>query len=160
MCYLQTFACAFVTILAAETTAVAASAPKLRIAYSSISGNTLPLWLALDQGLFKKQGLDVEPVYVAGEPMMTQSIIGGDIAAAQQGAVGAIRGNAGGLDVVVFLEPISKFNYSLVTRQDIQKVEDFKGKKWELEEALADRQLLLPVGFSAVSGCNLIETWR
>ena len=130
MCYLQSFfACSLVTFLAASTACFAASAPKLRIAYSSISGNTLPLWLALDQGLFKKQGLDVEAVYVAGEPMMTQSIVSGDIAAAQQGAVGAIRGNAGGLDVVVFLEPINKFNYSLVTRPDIQKVEDFKGKK-------------------------------
>lgn len=107
----------------------AASPSHVRIAYSSISGNTLPLWVALDQGLFRKYGLDVEPVYIAGEPMMTQAITSGEIAAAQQGAVGAIRGNTGGLDVVIFLGPINKFNYSLVTRPDIQKMEDFKGRK-------------------------------
>jgi NitT/TauT family transport system substrate-binding protein len=130
MCYLQAvFAYTFITFLAASSVSFAASAQKLRIAYSSISGNTLPLWIALDQGLFTKNGLDVEAVYIAGEPMMTQAITSGDIAAAQQGAVGAIRGNTGGLDVVVFLGPINKFNYSLVTRTDIQKMEDFKGRK-------------------------------
>lgn len=107
----------------------AASPSRVRIAYSSISGNTLPLWVALDQGLFKKYGLEVEPVYISGEPMMTQAITSGDIAAAQQGAVGAIRGNTGGLDVVIFLGPINKLNYSLVTRPDIQKMEDFRGRK-------------------------------
>lgn len=130
MCCLQRFlTCAIIAFLAASTTSFAASVQKLRIAYSSISGNTLPLWIALDQGLFRKHGLDVEAVYIAGEPMMTQAITTGDVAAAQQGAVGAIRGNIGGLDVVVFLGPINKFNYSLVTRPDIQKMEDFKGKK-------------------------------
>lgn len=107
----------------------AASPNRVRVAYSSISGNTLPLWIALDQGLFERYGLQVEPVFISGEPMMTQAIISGDIAAAQQGAVGAIRGNMGGLDVVIFLGPINKFNYSLVTRPDIQKMEDFKGRK-------------------------------
>lgn len=107
----------------------AASPTRIRVAYSSISGNTLPLWVALDQGLFKKYGLQVEPVFISGEPMMTQAITSGDLAAAQQGAVGAIRGNMGGFDVVIFLGPINKFNYSLVTRPDIQKMEDFKGRK-------------------------------
>lgn len=107
----------------------AASPTRVRVSYSSISGNTLPLWIALDRGLFRKYGLDVEPVYIAGEPMLTQSLISGDIAAAQQGAVGAIRGNMGGLDVTIFLGLINTFNYSLVTRTDINRVEDFKGRK-------------------------------
>jgi ABC-type nitrate/sulfonate/bicarbonate transport system substrate-binding protein len=79
--------------------------------------------------LFRKYGLDVEAVYIAGEPMLTQAIISADIAAAQQGAVGAIRGNMAGLDLTIFLGIINTFNYSLVTRPDIHRVEDFKGRK-------------------------------
>jgi NitT/TauT family transport system substrate-binding protein len=107
----------------------AASQQKVRIAYSSISGNTLALWIPLDQGLFKKYGVEVEAVYISGEPMLTQAVTSGDIAVAQQGAVGAIRGANAGLDLTILLGVINKFNYSLVTRPDIQRVEDFRGRK-------------------------------
>src|SRR3954451_20934398 len=33
--------------------------PKVTISYSSISGTFLPLWIAVDEGLFAKHGLDV-----------------------------------------------------------------------------------------------------
>ena len=119
----------FLVLLVTPSYLMAASLSRVRVAFSSVSGNTLPLWIALDQGLFRKYGLEVEPVYIAGEPMLTQSIISGDIAAAQQGAVGAIRGSVGGLDLTIFLGIINTFNYSLVTRTDISRMEDFKGKK-------------------------------
>lgn len=107
----------------------AAAPPRVRVAYSSISANTLPLWIALDQGLFAKYGVEVEPVYLAGEPQLTQALISQEVVMAQQGAVGAIRGNMGGLDLTIVLGVINTFVYSLVTRPDIQRMEDFKGRK-------------------------------
>jgi ABC-type nitrate/sulfonate/bicarbonate transport system substrate-binding protein len=46
-------ACAFATN--------AGHAAPIRIAYSSISGAMLPLWIAKDKKLFEKYGVDVEP---------------------------------------------------------------------------------------------------
>jgi NitT/TauT family transport system substrate-binding protein len=107
----------------------AVSRPQLRVAYSSISANTLPLWIAHDQRLFAKQGVDVEPVYVAGEPMLTQALVGGDVVVAQQGAVGAIRSSLAGLDLTIFFGAMNTFVYSLVVRPEITRMEDLRGKK-------------------------------
>src|SRR5690349_25165954 len=38
----------------------------VRVAYSSISGAGVVTWLAVDKGLFAKNDLDVELIYVAG----------------------------------------------------------------------------------------------
>jgi ABC-type nitrate/sulfonate/bicarbonate transport system substrate-binding protein len=43
-----------------------AGAAPLRIAYSSISGAMLPLWVAKDSGLFAKHGVDVDLTYIRG----------------------------------------------------------------------------------------------
>jgi NitT/TauT family transport system substrate-binding protein len=89
----------------------------------------LPLWIAQDQGLFAKHGVEVEAVYVAGEPMLTQAIVGGDVVVAQQGAVGAMRSNLAGLDLIIFFGAMNTFVYSLVVRPEITRVEDLRGKK-------------------------------
>ena len=44
----------------------AAGAAPLRIAYSSISGAMLPLWVAKDKKLFEKHGVDIEVTYIRG----------------------------------------------------------------------------------------------
>jgi NitT/TauT family transport system substrate-binding protein len=129
---MRVFLALLLVILSDETGSsgcLAASPSRLRVAYSSISANTLPLWIALDQGLFAKHGIEVEAVYISGEPMLSQALIGGDIAAAQQGAVGAIRSNLAGQDVVIFFGAMNTFVYSLVTRPAIRRVEDLRGKK-------------------------------
>lgn len=61
--------CFLIGLAAPFTVSFAASPQKLRVAYSSISANTLPLWIALDQALFTKHGIEVEAVYISGEPM-------------------------------------------------------------------------------------------
>src|SRR5829696_5575616 len=38
---------------------------KVTIAYSSISGDFLPLWITAEAGLFTKHGVEVEPTYIA-----------------------------------------------------------------------------------------------
>ena len=127
----HTFLFGLLVIVFSAPVAVSGAAPlhKVRLGYSSISGNTLPLWVALDQRLFQKYGIEAEAVYISGEPMLSQSITSGDIAVAQQGAVGVIRGAMGGLDLTILLGVINTFNYSLVTRPEIQRVEDLKGRK-------------------------------
>ena len=41
---------------------------KVRIAYSAISGSQLVGWIANDAGFFRKNGLDVEFIFIEGGP--------------------------------------------------------------------------------------------
>jgi hypothetical protein len=40
---------------------------KMKVAYSSITGNQAPLWVAQDRGIFKRNGLEVELIFIEGE---------------------------------------------------------------------------------------------
>lgn len=62
--------------LASFAVPMASAKTQLRVAYSSISGAGIVTWLALDKGLFAKNDLDVELIYVAGSQAM-QSLLSG-----------------------------------------------------------------------------------
>ena len=48
------------------------------LAYGAIGGNAMPLWIAKEQGIFRKYNLDPQLVYIiAGRAM--QSMLAGDI---------------------------------------------------------------------------------
>ncbi|MET0501602.1 MAG: ABC transporter substrate-binding protein, partial [Candidatus Binatia bacterium] len=54
-------------------------AEQVRIAYSAISGAMGPLWMAHDLGYFKRQGLDVQLLYIGGGSVVMQALLGGDV---------------------------------------------------------------------------------
>ena len=66
--------------------AKAAEVPtKSILAYGAIGGNAMPLWIAKEQGIFRKYSLDPQLVYIiAGRAM--QSMLAGEI---QFGLLGA-----------------------------------------------------------------------
>ena len=90
---------------AALTTAAAAqqSAPpvKVRMAYDGFSMTSAPLNYAVQQGIFKRFGLDITPTFVEGGSMLTQAIVGGSLDIAQNGYTPAIAAAVQGADVVI-----------------------------------------------------------
>jgi NitT/TauT family transport system substrate-binding protein len=52
---------------------------KVTVSYSSIAGSFLPLFLAAEQELFAKQGLDVEVTYIASGTTSIQSLLAGEV---------------------------------------------------------------------------------
>jgi NitT/TauT family transport system substrate-binding protein len=64
---------------AASTGQTPVPLPKVTVSYSSISGTFLPLWVAVDEGLFAKHGLDVELTYIASGTTSMQSLVAGDL---------------------------------------------------------------------------------
>src|SRR5438270_5053426 len=52
---------------------------KIAVAYSSVSSNFVPVWLAADAGLFARQGLDAEVTYISSGTTSLQSMVGGDV---------------------------------------------------------------------------------
>ena len=59
--------------------AVGAQGPqKIRIGYPSISSRQAQLWIAKDEGIFRKYGLDVELIFLRGGQVAIQALTGGD----------------------------------------------------------------------------------
>jgi ABC-type nitrate/sulfonate/bicarbonate transport system substrate-binding protein len=107
----------------------AAEAPvKFLLAYGAIGGNAMPLWIAKEQGIFRRYNLDPQLIYIiAGRAM--QSMIAGDIQFGLLGASHVTNAVTAGGDMTMLLGMEDKLNYFLNVRPGIKSAEDLKGKK-------------------------------
>ena len=105
-----------------------ASAERIRIAYSAISGVQLPLWIAQEKGLFKRQGLDVDFLYIGGGSVVVQAMLGGEVQLARASAPGIVQASLHGADLVMIANTVNTLVYSVMTRPDVKGPEDLRGK--------------------------------
>ena len=100
----------------------------LRIATCAVSGGFVHLYTALDNGLFEKYGFRVEHIYIRGSGASQAALASEQIDFLYCAADATLPGLASGIDVRLVASPLVKLPYVLVTRKDIRRPEDLKGK--------------------------------
>jgi NitT/TauT family transport system substrate-binding protein len=100
----------------------------LRIATCAVSGGFVHLYTALDNNLFDKYGLKLEHIYIRGSAPALAALSGDEIQFVYCAADGTIPGLATGVDAKLVASPLVKLPYVLVTRKEIRRPEDLKGK--------------------------------
>jgi NitT/TauT family transport system substrate-binding protein len=118
---------AFAVVLAA-TASAQESPTKVRIAYDGFSMTSGPLIYADKQGLFKKFGLDVTPIFVDGGSMLTQAVVGGSVDIAQNGYTPALSAAVQGADIVIIGGISNKLPFQLVVKTSITNASGLKGQ--------------------------------
>src|SRR5262245_47434994 len=114
-------------ILAFAAIANAQEVKKIKIGYPAIAYNQIQIWVAKDAGLFRKHGLDAEIVYFRGGQLATQALVAGDPPIVNIGTV--VQANLQGHDAVLIASSESAYNYSVVGRPGIAKIEQLTGKR-------------------------------
>ena len=87
-----------------------------------------PLVYADKQGIFKRFGLDVTPIYIEGGSTLTQSVVGRSIDIAQNGYTPAIAAAVEGADIVIIGGISNRLPFQLVVKNSITSGEMLKGK--------------------------------
>jgi ABC-type nitrate/sulfonate/bicarbonate transport system substrate-binding protein len=105
------------------------SAASVRIAYSAISGAMGPLWVAHDMEIFKRNGLDVQLLYIGGGSVVMQALLGGDVHFVRLGANAVIQASLRGAGLKMIGNTINTLVFSLMARPEIQTAKDLKGRK-------------------------------
>jgi NitT/TauT family transport system substrate-binding protein len=96
--------------------------------YGAMSGNSVPLWIAKEQGFFRKYGLDPQLIFIiAGRA--AQAMLSGDIDIGVIGATHVTNAVTSGGDMTMLLGLETKLDYFLVARPAIKRAEELKGKK-------------------------------
>jgi NitT/TauT family transport system substrate-binding protein len=131
-----------VCCMAGPGRAATKSVVSVRVAYSSISGAAIVTWLAADKGLFAKNGLDVELIYVAGSQAM-QSLLSGTTPIGIQGIEPVLRVNAHGNDTVMILGMVTKPPFSIIVLPEIKNYRELKGKPMGITRYGSSTDLLL-----------------
>ncbi|HYK99545.1 MAG TPA: ABC transporter substrate-binding protein [Candidatus Acidoferrales bacterium] len=125
----------------ATVAASAASTPtevpitKMTVAYSSVSGDKLALFVAADGGIFTKNHLDVDPQAINGSTEAIASLLAGQATVGQFSAADALSAEAGGADLVVVGIMTPVYPYHLFVRKGINTIADLKGKKIAVTDA-------------------------
>src|SRR6266404_1046835 len=88
-----------------------------------------PIWVAQEEGLFKKHGLDIELIHIASTSKAIQSMVSGEIQFTTADALNSIQAVSAGADVVMVCEGVNRFVFSIMARADLKRVADLKGKK-------------------------------
>jgi NitT/TauT family transport system substrate-binding protein len=87
-----------------------------------------PLIYADKQGIFKKFGLDVAPVFIDGGSMLTQAVVGGSVDIAQNGYTPALSAAVQGADIVIIGGISNKLPFQLVVKTSITRADQLKGQ--------------------------------
>ena len=100
----------------------------VRGAFPSPSIQILPMMVGAERGFYKREGLDMELIFVRGASTAVQALLANQIqfifsVGPQMPAVW--EGN----DIMLLAQQVGRPTFSLVVTPDIQKIADLKGKK-------------------------------
>ncbi len=102
---------------------------RVTVVYSFTSGSTLPLWVAQEAGLFKKNDLDVVLVSVQGSARAAQTLLSGDADVAALGGEVVVLSALKGGNMKIFAGIVDVFPSTIFAAKNITRPEQLKGAK-------------------------------
>ena len=100
---------------------------RITMGYPSLAFTQSHIWVGKEQGLFRKYGVDVDPVFLRGGQVATQALAAGEPPMVNVGTV--IQANLTGYNLVLVLSMENKFYQLVFVRPGITSLEQLKGKK-------------------------------
>lgn len=101
---------------------------RVRVNWSAVSGSMSGVWVAYEEGIFKRNGLDVELIHISSTSRAIQTMLAGEIHFATGDALNTIQAVLKGADVVMVSAGVNRFVFSLMARPEIKKVTELRGK--------------------------------
>ena len=145
-----------------SSSADAAEPERINVCYSSIAATSITTWVPYEAGIYKKYGLDVRIIYVAGAQAIT-TLVSGDTQIVQGSGAAAAFSRLSGSDVTIIGTTINVIPMSLVTTPDIASLQDLRGKTFGVSRfgSLTDlglRKAVGEFGLDANKDIKMIQT--
>ena len=139
------------------------SAPKITISYSSFNMPAAVVWIAKEERLFAKYGLNEELIFIPGGTTAMSALVSGNIEFAQlTGSPGAYA-YVGGADVVYLAATMDSMSYQIIVRPETRTVQELKGKRIGISRFgaspdVAVRMALRKLGLNPETDVSIIQT--
>jgi len=102
---------------------------KIAASYPGIAGYNIPFWVALDNGEFKKAGLEVDPVLISGGSKSMQALLSGGLDFAHVSGGVSVQAALSGADVTIIATGSNSMSAGVIAAKEIKSYQDLKGKK-------------------------------
>ncbi|MGH7930599.1 MAG: ABC transporter substrate-binding protein, partial [Candidatus Binatia bacterium] len=105
-----------------------ASGQEVNISYPGLTGDSLPVWVAKEAGVFDDNGIRANLIYMEGGRLSIQSLISGSTQFMGGDAVSALTAVAGGVDILLLASAKNILPYVFAVSQNIEHPKDLKDK--------------------------------
>jgi len=105
-------------------------AEPIRIAYSGVSASGTPVWLAKEEGIFTKHGLEADLVAVRSAPIQVSALVSNEVQFVRGSASSMLSAAAQGAKLKIILSLFAeRASYNFLVGPSITKPSDLRGKK-------------------------------
>jgi len=101
---------------------------KIRLSHSALESSNSVWYLAQDRGFYKKNGLDVDLLFIPSTTTSVSSLVAGDVQVANASGGGVASAVVAGADLVLVACYLNSLPYELVVSESVKSAEDLKGK--------------------------------
>jgi NitT/TauT family transport system substrate-binding protein len=108
---------------------LSAQTTNVRIAFNGLGGGVAPIYLGDDAGIFRKQGLNVELVFIPGGSLSLQALIGKSLDLLLTGGPPVLNAYLQGAKIKIIGGVVNLLPYTFVVTTGIRTAEQVKGKK-------------------------------
>ncbi|MGH7855151.1 MAG: ABC transporter substrate-binding protein [Candidatus Binatia bacterium] len=102
---------------------------RMHIGYSAQAGAFAPIWITKEAGLFKKNGLDVNLIFIPGGPTAAASMLAGEVQSVAMAGPAVVTSNLAGSDLVMIAGIVNTFAFQIITVKGITTPQQLKGKR-------------------------------
>jgi NitT/TauT family transport system substrate-binding protein len=102
---------------------------KMNVGYSAQAGAFAPIWITKEAGLFKKNGLDANLIFIPGGPTAAAAMLAGEVQAVAMAGPAVVSSYLAGTDLVMIAGIVNTFAFQIVTVKNITTPQQLKGKR-------------------------------
>jgi ABC-type nitrate/sulfonate/bicarbonate transport system substrate-binding protein len=113
----------------AHFAAPAAAQMKVRINWTAVTGAQSGVFVAYEEGLFKKNGLEVELLHIPSSSRGIQALLAGELGFSYMDGNNAVQATLKGANVAFVAGATNRMVFSLMAKPEFKKVSDLRGRK-------------------------------
>jgi ABC-type nitrate/sulfonate/bicarbonate transport system substrate-binding protein len=103
---------------------------KIIIAHAANNPRVAPLWIAKEQGIFAKYGIDAEPIFIRNSSIAIGALMAGNFQVGfNAGGAQILSAAAQGVDIRIIATFTTRLTHDLVARPGITVPKDLRGKR-------------------------------
>jgi NitT/TauT family transport system substrate-binding protein len=100
----------------------------LNIPYQGLGFELTCFWAAIDDGLFRRYGIDATTEYIPNSPVIVATLMSGETLFASVGEDAVINADLNGADIVILAAGPEKFSFIIYGKPSLHTLADLKGK--------------------------------
>lgn len=128
-CLWVVLVCWFLAANAAFAAQSSGQLANVTIAYTSVSPQYAPVWIAKEVGFFRRNGVNAQLVYMRGGVLATQALVSNDVNFINAGGGGVVDAVLGGADIFMIASPINQEPQVLVAKKEIKDIRQLRGQR-------------------------------